>query len=132
MHFFAVEMAPVPGIPVRRLTIQDLRMVSLTYEDIILAADAVVSKPGYGIVSDCLANGTPLVYLERPDFREYGPLVAGIEQHVSARCLTISDLQNGGLLSAVEEVLTLGRRQSALPLNGADAVAQAILGMLAS
>ena len=30
----------------------------LTYPDLVAAADVVVSKPGYGIVSECVANGT--------------------------------------------------------------------------
>ena len=30
------------------------------YEDLVAAADVVVSKPGYGIVSECVANRTPL------------------------------------------------------------------------
>src|SRR5436190_5914585 len=38
---------------------------ALKYQDIIAAADVVVSKPGYGIVSDCVANHTALLYTSR-------------------------------------------------------------------
>jgi hypothetical protein len=30
---------------------------ALSYPDLVAAADVVVSKPGYGIVSECVANG---------------------------------------------------------------------------
>ena len=34
----------------------------LRYEDLVRAADVVLSKPGYGIISECIANGAALVY----------------------------------------------------------------------
>ncbi len=49
----------------------------LTYPDLVAAADVVVSKPGYGIVSECIANGTPLLYTSRGRFVEYDVFVAG-------------------------------------------------------
>ena len=45
------------------------------YEDLVRAVDVVVTKPGYGIISECLANDTALLYTSRGDFREYQVLV---------------------------------------------------------
>ena len=45
------------------------------YEDLVRAVDVVVTKPGYGIISECLANDTALLYTSRGDFREYPVLV---------------------------------------------------------
>jgi L-arabinokinase len=50
----------------------------LPYQELVHAADVVISKPGYGIVSECLANRTPLLFTNREDFREYEVLAAGI------------------------------------------------------
>ena len=37
------------------------------YEDLVGAAEAVVTKPGYGIISECIANDTAILYtLARP------------------------------------------------------------------
>jgi hypothetical protein len=67
-----------------------LYAAGLRYEDLVAAADVVVSKPGYGIVSECAANGTALLYTSRGAFAEYDVLVrdmpallrcAYIEQH---------------------------------------------------
>lgn len=40
-------------------------------QNIIATCDLVVAKPGYGIVADCVASGTPLLYTSRQDFAEY-------------------------------------------------------------
>src|SRR4029077_6112677 len=42
----------------------------LAYQDVVAAADVVISKPGYGIVSECIANNTALVYTSRGRFAE--------------------------------------------------------------
>ena len=57
-----------------------LRAASVRYEDLVRASDAILSKPGYGIVAECIANGTSLVYTSRGRFAEYPRLVEGIEQ----------------------------------------------------
>ncbi len=49
----------------------------LLYQDLVAAADVVVSKPGYGIVSECVANGTALLYTSRGRFIEYDLFVGG-------------------------------------------------------
>jgi hypothetical protein len=47
------------------------------YEDLLRAVDAIVTKPGYGIVADVLAHRVPI--LHRPgDFAEYPRLVAAL------------------------------------------------------
>src|SRR5262249_16594907 len=42
----------------------------LRYEEPVAAADNVGSKPGYGIVSECVANGTSLLFSSRARFAE--------------------------------------------------------------
>ena len=42
------------------------------------AADVVVSKPGYGIVSECIVNGAALLYTSRGRFAEYDVFVEEI------------------------------------------------------
>lgn len=57
------------------------------YEDLIRAVDVVVSKPGYGIISECIANDTALLYTSRGDFREYPVLVEAMPKYL--RCAYI-------------------------------------------
>src|SRR3990172_3478854 len=52
--FLATQPTPRPLRNVRVVTMDGLK-----YEELVAQADAVIAKPGYGIVSDCLANRTP-------------------------------------------------------------------------
>jgi L-arabinokinase len=60
---------------------------SLTYPDLVAAADVVVSKPGYGIVSECVANGTALLYTSRGRFIEHDVFVAEMPRCCAAAIL---------------------------------------------
>ncbi|MCU1382142.1 MAG: hypothetical protein JWL71_839, partial [Acidobacteria bacterium] len=57
----------------------------LLYQDLVAAADVVVSKPGYGIVSECVANGTALLYTSRGRFAEYDVFVAQMPRFLRCR-----------------------------------------------
>ena len=59
---------------------------SLTYPDLVAAADVVVSKPGYGIVSECVANGTALLYLAGDASSKYDVFVARCRGSLPLSC----------------------------------------------
>ena len=42
--------------------------IGVRYEDLVGASDAVVTKPGYGIVSECIANDAAVLYTPRGHF----------------------------------------------------------------
>lgn len=101
------------------------------YEDLVASVDAVVSKLGYGVVSECFINGTPLLYLPRQQFAEYPVL----ERAVKA--------WGGGVLVSAEEFYQLHwedglRRLSAMrpvhPMstNGAQVCARSIEQLLST
>jgi hypothetical protein len=103
----------------------------LAYEDLVAAADVVVSKPGYGIVSECAANGTALVYASRGRFVEYDVFVAGMPRIIRCRFLPLEDLLAGRWREAVEEVLA----QPVPPtprVDGAALAAEAIIAQCRS
>ncbi|MGH7847917.1 MAG: glycosyltransferase family protein [Candidatus Binatia bacterium] len=61
--------------PLRRQTLVVLPDEQLHYEDLVRAADVVVTKPGYGIVADAIAHQVPVLYTARGPFPEYDYLV---------------------------------------------------------
>ena len=77
----------------------------LKYEDLVAAADVVVSKPGYGIVSECVANDVPLLYTSRGPFAEYGVMLAEMPRMLRCRYLEQHDLVAGNWRSAIEALL---------------------------
>ena len=65
------------------------------------AADVVVTKPGYGIIAECLANDTALLYTVRGHFIEYDVLVAAMPRflRVPTSITTISSPADGRHIS---------------------------------
>ena len=65
------------GAHVIRIDERAFRSTGFRYEDLVAAVDVVVTKPGYGIIAECIAAGTAMLYTSRGHFREYDVLVAG-------------------------------------------------------
>ncbi len=99
------------------------------YEDLVAAADVVLTKPGYGIVSECIANGTALLYTSRGRFVEYDVFVAEMPRLLRCRFLPRDDLVEGRWAPAVEALLAQPPVPQP-PTNGAGVAADVILGML--
>lgn len=72
-----------------------VRNKELSFIDLVRAADFVLTKPGYGIVSDCLALKVPLVYSDRGDFPEYEILVREVKRRLPHRHIPQRDLLSG-------------------------------------
>lgn len=69
---YTPDVLPPDAVQVDR---DRLGALGLRYEDLVAACDVVASKPGYGIVSECVANDTALLYTDRGRFREYPVMV---------------------------------------------------------
>jgi hypothetical protein len=100
---------------------------SLTYPDLVAAADVVVSKPGYGIVSECVAHGTALLYTSRGRFIEYDVFVAEMPRVLRCRYLARQDLLSGHWGGAVRALLAQTPPQERPRVDGARIAADAIL-----
>jgi L-arabinokinase len=91
----------------RRLDGEGLSAVGLSYPDLVGAADVVVTKPGYGIVADCIGAGTRLVYTDRGDFPEYPIMVGEMPRYLPAVFASNDEIRAGRLGPALEAVLAL-------------------------
>ena len=75
------------------------------YADLVAAADIVLTKPGYGIIAECVANRTALMYTSRGDFAEYEILVNAMPQLLRCTYLPQEDLFAGRWSEAAKNVL---------------------------
>lgn len=101
--------------------------LDLSYADVVAAMDGVITKPGYGIVADCLAHGTPMIYTDRGVFPEYQILVRELNRHITAAYLPSEDLYAGRWYSAIKWLAAQPRRQPDCRIDGAEVCAQIIL-----
>ena len=111
------------------LTIDDPLPHGLRYPDLVAAADVVVSKPGYGIVSECVANGTALLYTSRGRFIEYDLMVAGMPRVLRCRYLSQEDLRAGHWEAAVDALVAQPTPPERPAIDGARVAAREILRM---
>jgi len=75
------------------------------YEDLVAAADVVVTKPGYGIISECVAHATAMLYTSRGHFREYDLMVEEMPSLLRCRFISQEDLFAGRWKRALEALV---------------------------
>ena len=102
----------------------------LSYEDLVAAADLVISKPGYGIVSECVANGAPLLYTSRGRFAEYDVFVAEMPRVLRCRFVPQDDLRSGHWRTHIEALLAQPAPPERTPIDGAEIAAKLILDLM--
>ncbi len=113
----------------RRISDRDFAAHHLRYEDLVAASDVVVSKPGYGIVSECATNRTAMVYASRGSFAEQDMLVKAMPGLLRCRFIEQEDLLAGRWQDAIDAVLALPEPPEAVRADGADEAAAAILAL---
>ena len=99
----------------------------LQYQDLVAAADVVVTKPGYGIVSECVANGTPLLYTSRGAFVEYDVFVAEMPRVLRCRFMPQEDLRAGRWRQHIDALLAQTAPPERAQINGAQVAAELVL-----
>ena len=102
------------------------------YQDLVRAADVIVTKPGYGIVADVIAHRVPMLYTERGEFPEYPRLVEALHDLATAEFIAQDDLLSGSIESYIAHLLAKDPNWPPVALNGAAAAAEKILALLGS
>jgi UDP:flavonoid glycosyltransferase YjiC (YdhE family) len=100
------------------------------YEDLVRAVDIVVTKPGYGIISECIANDTALLYTSRGDFREYQVLVDAMPNYLRSAFIDHADLFAGNWKSHLDSLRAQPDPPTRPETNGADVAADILLDIL--
>jgi L-arabinokinase len=102
----------------------------LRYEDLVGAVDVVFTKPGYGIISECIANDTPLVYTSRGRFAEYDVLVREMPRYLRGAFLSQDDLLAGRWRAAAEAAVSAAAPPERPRSDGAAVVADMMAACL--
>lgn len=97
------------------------------YEDLVRAVDVVVTKPGYGIISECIANDTALLYTSRGDFREYPVLVQEMPKYLRCEYIEQEDLFSGNWKRSLDRLLEQPAPPIKPAINGAQIAAEMVL-----
>lgn len=125
--------APVPGgrrgalLPFDE---QAMYAAGFRYEDLVRAVDVVVTKPGYGIIAECLANETALLYTSRGHFVEYDVLVEAMPRFLRTRYIAQEELLAGRWQPHLDALLAQPAPPQRPPVDGANVVAGLLADMM--
>jgi len=108
--------------------VSPLSQTGLMFTDLLASCDGVLGKCGYGTVTECVINGTPLLYIPRPDWPEESSLLDWLERYQAAVRVEPEQLESGKLSEPVERAL--GLDVAACVSNGAEQVAEALAGFI--
>lgn len=117
-----IGVYPIPGNP-RNYHLVDKN--DFKYQDLSASADLIISKVGYGIYSECVSNGVPLLYMPRTDFAEYPVLENAVRQWGHGFCIPAADYYALSWESALERICESEPPQK-MSLDGAQKCAEAI------
>ncbi len=98
------------------------------YEDLVAAVDVVATKPGYGIIAECIANDTAILYTSRGHFVEYDVLVAAMRRCTRSLFITNDTLYSGRLAPHLDRLLAQPAPPEHPATDGAEVAADIILG----
>ena len=122
VEFFTVAPLAWPGSGIHTVSRRDV-----PFTNVLASCDIVVSKPGFGIVSECIVNEKPLVYVDRSDFLEYPILVEGIQSYLAHVHLPAEGLYRGELGGSLAAVMDKPPPPRTCPADGAETAATEIL-----
>ena len=105
---------------------ENLRAISndgLDFSDVLAVHDIVVSKLGYGIVSDCIANRVRLLWPRRTNFREEILFEEQSPEHLAMQEISREDYSNGNWQKSLIDLMKQPSPRSHIATNGAEQIA---------
>ncbi len=114
----------------RRHNIHPVDREKIPFSDVLASADIVVSKPGFGLMSECVVNRKPLVYADRSDFREYAVLVESIRRFLRNQHIPSAQLYAGELGEALDQIAKQPEAPERLGAGGDEIAARRIAEFL--
>ena len=97
------------------------------YADVAASVEAVISKAGYGTLTECIANSVPLIYLPRHGFREHEALVLGMKEWGGGVEIAETAFLAGEWGQALQTALSSQPDPNAYATNGAEVIAQKLV-----
>jgi L-arabinokinase len=124
-----IERALLPGI-IEQIDERALYSSGLRYEDLVAAVDIVVTKPGYGIIAECIANETAILYTSRGHFVEYDVLVREMPRWLRTEFISNEDLLGGRWQDALDRLRKAPPPPEKIDTDGAERAVERIAGMI--
>jgi len=94
--------------------------------DLVRSCDVLVTKPGYGLITEAACNGTPVLLLPWEDWPETSGLMDWLSQYGRMLMLTDERLCIGDFATEVRKVLAMQAPPAPVPSGVADVLEQIV------
>lgn len=130
MAFEWQALAAIPGAefltyrepPVELSNVTLIAQDAFPHKDVTASVDGVISKAGYSMLCECMANATPMLYTDRDHFAEYAVMHEALQRWEGGLFLNRDDFTKGRWRDSLERLATL--RPAPLPESGGRLVAE--------
>jgi hypothetical protein len=106
-----------------------LESLPMSFSDLLASSDALLCKPGYGSFVEAACSGTPVLYVDRPDWPEAPALIAWMQQHGVCREVSRGQLESGVIAQDLSWLWSVPKTVAPMP-DGAAQVADWLMGRL--
>jgi len=114
--------SPQPGVHLAHDLPPEIR-----FTDLLAAADIVLTKPGYGMASECVQHTTPMLSIERPEFRETALLLDQLREMGPVGEISLDEFFAGHWKAALDHTLAQKTPWKVQDPHSADKVARLVL-----
>ena len=121
-EFFCVE-----PLQFKNSCIHSISRDAVAFADILASCDVVISKPGFGLVSECIVNRKPLIYADRGDFAEYPYLVDGIEKYLRNTHIPAAQLYAGDFFQPLGKIKSSPEPAGQIASGGSEMIARELI-----
>jgi hypothetical protein len=104
--------------------------LGVSYLDAMCSCDALITKLGYGHVTDAACNAIPLLYVERGDWPEEPVLRDWLQRHGRCAPISRSELVRGDIAGPLAELLAQSPRPK-VEASGVDQAVDVLMSRLA-
>ena len=106
-----------------------LETLPMGFGDLLASSDTLICKPGYGSFVEAACSGTPVLYVNRPDWPESPALIGWLQLHGVCREVSRQALDQGDVGWLLEEIWN-AQRPGPVDPEGAEQVAAWLAGKL--
>lgn len=82
-----------------------LDSIKMDFHNVLASCDCVFTKSAYGVFVEATVCGTPVMYVERPDWPEEPCLVAWLKQHNLSQGISRTQFEQGAFGNALSALL---------------------------
>jgi len=107
----------------------NLREGFIPFEDLLTISDAVISKPGYSIVSECIVNRTPILFVPRADFIEDPILRQGLRDWAVCEEMPVKAFYDGDWQKSLTSLFSKPTVWKGIRADGATVIARKLLAV---